>query len=291
MSTMTKQQELDNIRKKYPALYPFAIGMAILLFGIWLGAILFDGDGGYATNLYTELISIGITVVVLDQINEYRTTQKLKQRLVREAGSFANNTAVSAVDWIRHEGWLKGEDGLLKSASLFGANLEGVNFSVANLQNANLETANLEHSRLIRTDLKGASMVRSKINHANLSVANLENTNLFFAELKGANLVFATLRGASLPDVNLDGARLDHADLSGANLSGASLKGASLFRANLTETDMRYTILPDGTKWTIDVDMECFTDRTHPKFEAIKQKINSIRINMGLDPILLEKSN
>ena len=61
-----------------------------------------------------------------------------------------------------------------------------------------------------------------------------------------------TLQQANLWQARLQGATLALADLQVANLYGA-------------EFDME-TVLPDGTGWTPQTDMQRFTDPTHPGF-------------------------
>ena len=127
MTTQTRQQEINAIHKQYPRLNFLALGLIVLLVGILIGFHLVDTkflEGDYPIGLYSEFISIIITIVVLDQINEYRDTQRLKRRLIGEASSQSNETAKSAVDWMRREGWLIGENGLLKGADLSGAILK-----------------------------------------------------------------------------------------------------------------------------------------------------------------------
>jgi len=240
-----KDKEIKAVWEKYAWFYPFLGGLLLLGIGFWLGMNWFAGDDGglgYVTNLYTELLSIGVTIVVLDRINQYRERQNLKKRLVAEAGSRSQTTAVSAVDWLRREGWLEGDDGLLKDIDLRGANLAGVDLSRANLEGTNLWGTNLEG--------------------VNVGFAKLEGADLRGAKLEGANL-----RGAKLEGANLNGAKLEKASLWEANLEGADLRyaklgGAVLDNANLDNTNLISTTLPDGMKWEEGVDMTKF-NRTY----------------------------
>ena len=95
-----------------------------------------------------------------------------------------------------------------------------------------------------------------------LSNANLENANLSGANLESANLWFANLQGAVLQVTSLRNAWLEAANLKGADLWQSSLENARLKNALFSET----TILPDGSKWTPDVDLQCFTKSDHPDF-------------------------
>jgi hypothetical protein len=61
-----RRQELREIRQEYKSFYQLMGGLVLVLIGIWLGANIFADDAGYGTNLYTELISVAVTVFVLD---------------------------------------------------------------------------------------------------------------------------------------------------------------------------------------------------------------------------------
>jgi len=252
---MSRQEEIKAIQKEYSWFYPFIGGLILLIIGFLLGATWFQGDDnglGYITNLYTELISIGVTIVVLDRINQWRDRQNLKRRLVAEAGSRSNSIAVGAVDWLRREGWLS----LLKDVDLSNANLSGVNF-----RNANLKGVNLTDTALEGSDFLDASLEDAKLLSANLEGALLWNVVLTGADLRDVNLNNVNLVGANLVNANLFSASLENADLRGANLRLAILNNANLEGAKL-----QGTTLPDGTTWHERVDMARFTDPNHPNF-------------------------
>ncbi|RMF77697.1 MAG: pentapeptide repeat-containing protein [Chloroflexi bacterium] len=90
--------------------------------------------------------------------------------------------------------------------------------------------------------LVGASLWRANLQDCYLTAANLRNADLNRANFRDAKLVNACLQGARLFDADLQGARLDNAQFD------------------------EETILPDGSNWSPDVDMECFTNPEHPKF-------------------------
>jgi hypothetical protein len=100
--------------------------------------------------------------------------------------------------------------------------------------------------------------------------------------LKGVKLAMANLQEASLEGFDLEGtilvfANLRQAHLNGANLSGAHLFGADLRDAVLNQTHMdERTLLPDGSHWTPDTDMNCFTDSNHPDFWEPRRLIKKI---------------
>ena len=87
-----------------------------------------------------------------------------------------------------------------------------------------------------------------------LARANLTRADLCGAGLRGANLTEAYLRGANLTEAYLRGA-----NLTDANLRGAHLIGAYLTRAYLTRANLYRALLPDGTHWTPETDMQRWT--------------------------------
>ena len=165
------------------------------------------GGDDYVTNIYTELIGVilstGVTVVVVDRMYErretarlkgqaqrekVRETQELKERLVHQAGGRVNQTAVNAVEELRHKGWLQGDDGLLEKADLTEANLRGANLKKANLQGAWLTEANLQGAKLQWADLREAELIDAKFQGAQLQGADLRKAEMEEAKLDGAIL-------------------------------------------------------------------------------------------------------
>ena len=257
--TNSRIAEIQAIWEQYQGLY--VIG------GVLIGLLLFPFLE-LLIGLVPEAIGIGFTVFFLDRIYQRRETEALKKRLVREVSSRANNTAVSAVDWMRHEGWLTGDDGLLKEAKLWYANLKEANLRDANLENVDLYSSNLENSNLWRANLKGIKLSHSNLQKSELVNAMLKGAEIYNANLKDANLHVAVLEDAYLVRSNLEGAdlvnaNLSRADLSSANLAGANLSSANLYNAKLNDANLVDATLPDGSKWNENTDMEHFTDPLH----------------------------
>ncbi len=215
-----------------------------------LGAFLAD----YYANASTELTSIAITVLLIDNLNRRRDERVSREheleQLRRQLGSRVNEIASHAAEELRAEGWLT--DGTLQGDDLRFADLDR-----AELWDADLQGVNLQWARLRRTNLTDANLVGT----------NLMQTTLQDARLAGADLMQAHLVDARLSHANLQGARLNHADLTGARLEGARLQDADLSGAVLTRAvfDAR-TTLPDNSKWSEAVDLARFTDLQHPDF-------------------------
>lgn len=261
-----REREYDPSQYKTAAQVAFVV--IVLLVGVLIGASLFAGDDpviedtGYWTNLFTEVISVIVTVGLFGLVTRHLQIEERKRTLVRNAGKDVNDIAKDAINDLRHYGWLTGEKGLLKGVVLFQANLQGARLGRANLQGTDLVDANLQ----------GASLLQ----------ANLQSANLWGVNLQGAGLGDANLAGANLGGANLAGASLVHANLEGANLTGVNLRGADLQRANLQDADLRgaefdlNTMLPDAvwandadgwtSYWSPATDMARFTDPHHPDF-------------------------
>lgn len=271
------------------------VGMIGVIIGIAIGFIILgrtDNGLSYFTNVYTEIIGVAVTVVVIERFFEMRRTNELKEQLLWEAGSKSNDIAINAVDTLRRKGWLKGKEGLLQSVDLTDANLCGAYLQGANLRSANLWSANLQKASVENADLRGsglqfarlqetnftrAHMQGTDLNHANLQQASLIDADLRYADLHAANLQKAVmlkaklcqtdlrravLRDATLWEVDFRDAVFSYAELQGADLNNADLRGADMRTATFDE----HTTLPDGTKWKPDTILRRFT---HPEeFDA-----------------------
>lgn len=134
------------------------------------------------SNFGIEMVSIALTVIVIDRLNrrrdEQREERELKAQLLRDVRSKVADVAVNAVHQMQERGWLKGKASLLRGAHLIGANLNGVQLTSANLNSAHLFGANLS----------GAHLSGANLSDADLRVANLHGSHLFGANLSGAFL-------------------------------------------------------------------------------------------------------
>lgn len=157
--------------------------LALALLSIVLGSINQYGNdislgsfiGDFYANAGTELVSIAITVLVIDALNERRATQQEKDALILQMGSPINSVSREAIRKLRTRGWLK--DGTLRGASL----------SWANLQNAFLSDANMADMTFYRTKLHGAHLQWSNLQGAK----GLTDEQLVYLH---------NLRGATMPD-------------------------------------------------------------------------------------------
>ena len=257
---MTRQEEIKTIHKKHRLFYELLGGLALLLIGIFIGAMFFGGGNqDYHMNLFTEAMGIAATVFVVNRWYVHHDRERLKRRLVREAGSRSNDLARAAIGQLHDEGWLEGDNGLLRKANLSRANWENmeglhkVNLQGAKLENANLKNAILSEANLQEAKLSGATLENAYLGGVNLQETRLSGVNLEKAYLCGANLQKAklfvvNLEKASLNDANLRGAWMIRADLQGTYLYNANLQGANLSYANLRETEWLGTANLEGAQ-------------------------------------------
>ena len=264
---MLRETEIRDIHREYARFYQMGGGVLIFVAGLWLGSFMQDG---YLSSIYTEILSIIVIIAVLDRVIDWRarqrSTEELRIRLIREAGSRGHDTAVTAVDWLRAAGWLSGDSGVLAGADLHRANLEGAYLFDANLKKAYLFSANLQRSNLFTADLEDANLEDAQMQKAYLYNANLSKSNLFNADMENANLEGANLQHTYLGFTNLAGACLANADFTHATLSHVIFDRETILPdARIIRWDDRTTPIYDKY-WTPSTDMSRYTDPKHPRY-------------------------
>lgn len=257
----TRQQEIDKIWKDYKFFYQVLGGLVLVGIGILIGAALFSSPNdrsSYAVNLYTSVLSIIVTVFVIDLLNRRRDEQRdaklLRERLVREAGSQINAIAIRAIEELRANNWLTGKikalrafgvyEAQLQNADLHEAHMEFSFLLFANLENANLHEAHMEYAYMPYANLKRANLNGAYLKYVTLYKANLQDARFYKADLREADLRETKLNQSYLSDADLTSAGLAQADLQAANLfraclAGANLEDADLQEANLEDADLR----------------------------------------------------
>lgn len=270
--SMTRTQEIREIHQDYSTFYRIFGGIGLVLVGVVIGAVMFSGDG-YFTNLYTEGMSVLLTIVVLNYLAERRDNirreMEIKEQLLRDVASTVNATARSAVDQMRKRDWHIGEGALMRNVDLHEANLENTDLREFDLSGTDFRRANLSNARLRYTNLKGCDFRRAWMHRVNLIESDLRDTQMRLAKLDEARLGSADLSGLELSNTSLVKARLTNSKLCGAFLFEADLTGADLRAADFTDADMRRTrmddvicnektILPDGNPWSPETDWRQF---------------------------------
>ena len=209
--------------------YQILGGLVLVGIGVWIGLRLFGGDPGYATNLYTEVLSISMTVLVVDLLARRREEQReearfkqreearlkqredvwLKRNLIVPMGSQVTDTAVSAANELLVRGWLV--DGSLKGANLMELPASEDGPDQCQPPGGSVYAADLQGAFLSQVNLREAGLRSAKLPRAELWNANLEAADFWCADLQGANLARANLGGAILLSANLQGADLSDA--------------------------------------------------------------------------------
>ncbi|MCB0166001.1 MAG: pentapeptide repeat-containing protein [Anaerolineae bacterium] len=271
------------------------VGAGFLLIGVYVSLFYFYPEKWVFAELIKDfyatvsfgLITVAITVLIIDRLNEQRQVDQLKNQLIREMGGMDNGLALRALAEIKHHGWIS--DG-----TLTGVDLRGANLVKANLENAQLEQVNLAGAQLQEVDGFRANLRAANLNGANLSKAEmvqaifssgsfymatlvdavfndakldrisfyrsnmsgiyLLKTNLFRSNLQGTTLIGAHLWDAILIFADLGGANAEQAEFNGADLRCANLRGVNLSNANLEDVNLRGAIYNERTTWPKEID-------------------------------------
>jgi uncharacterized protein YjbI with pentapeptide repeats len=113
--------------------------------------------------------TVGVIEAAVRHRAQVRTERELKECLIGEMGSRSRDTALNAVEQLRHYKWLF--DGTLTRHP-------PVALLNAKLQNANLIGAKLKGVHFIRTDLFGADLTGADLRGTWLYESNLEHATL-----------------------------------------------------------------------------------------------------------------
>lgn len=204
---------LRHIDWRTPGKAAFALGVVGVILGFIGYSSLHPGGfdlGTFLADFYAngsaELLSIALTVLIIDRAYRLREEKQEKARLKRQIGLRHNGLALQAVRECRAHGWLW--DGSLRNADLFDADLRGADFGGADLRGASLHFADLSGADLRNANLSGAVMWHVNLRDAHLTDANLTNADLAWADLRVRDARLTedqlsrarALRGATMPD-------------------------------------------------------------------------------------------
>lgn len=264
MSTIYADTKLEDrwktirtVRKTHYLASQLAGALLILGLGILIGSQWFGGEA-YQANMFTEVLSIVVTVAILDTLNRYRSEKRSEReyqdQLVLRLGSADYMTTHIALRQLRDHGWLTGKASVVQRTNLFRAELRGADLWGGNFAHTVFEGANLQGASFRQADLTSADLRNVNLNEAHLEGANLQGANLENAYLGKSGLLQANLKGAHLLATTLKEAHIWQADLRGAYMLYANLEGAKFKDTQFDET----TTLPDGKKWTPTTDLRRF---------------------------------
>lgn len=189
------------------------IGIIALLLAILFAKSGFDSFRDFLTNMSVELISIALTILIIDYLNEIRDDKNLRAQLIRELGSSDNGIVERAYRELKARNWTRD----LKNARLQEANFRGLEIWNADLEGANLSGANFENAHLVDVNLENAYLYRANLVKASIS-GWLKGANLNGANLEGAKLTLTDLQDVSMESVNLKKAYINERALANLNM-------------------------------------------------------------------------
>ena len=257
-----EQSRWDEIRKiqiESATAYRVLGGLVLVGILILIGKQSNTNRSDFDLNLFTEIIGVAITVLIIDTIYSYRDErrrdQELKDRLLSKARSPLTDIAQDAFHEMMEKRLIYDKNSILICARLTNAQPRRVALSRANLKRACLVMADFSGSAFNDADLESALLSNAILNNTEFRSANLKN-----ADLEGARLDFSDLTWA---------------DLEGANLMNASIENPHLYIHWVNDPEeikanpqrFRQLILPDKSQPDSDqYDLSRFTDPNHAKF-------------------------
>lgn len=211
-------------------------------------------------NLSCELISIAVTILLINYLYEKREESSNKRRLIRELGSEDKGFTSRALKEIKELGYLA--DGTLNGADLSSANLEGLDFSGAVLKNVNFSMARLNNSIFREVILEGVILngaearqcifERSVFSNVTLKSSNLYSAIFIGAQISNVDFLSAKLEQAEFIDAKIENSKFEdsvvrlanfvRAEISGTNFSMADFNGMNVRNAKFVRCDMHNVI-------------------------------------------------
>lgn len=136
----------------------------------------------FIDSLFPEAVGILFTVLVLERLNEQRSTRNCKEQLIRQMRNPNHHLALMAVQELRAKGWLT--DGSLRGAYLDRTNLQGGSLRDSDLRGASLRGANLRDihpygANFSAADLTGADLLRADLSRTRLEGARLPDGTMW----------------------------------------------------------------------------------------------------------------
>lgn len=227
----------------------------------WLN-FLDNAIADFYANVGSELLSISITVFVIDQANRRQSQEERKEELKLQMGSEEKPLATEAVRLLRLKGWLS--DGTLERANLLKANLFGADLRNAYLVGSCMILANLERSRLDNADLSETELQSANLRKASISEVNFRGANLFKADLAGAIITDSNFIGVNLEEARLEGAWIKNCNLQNTCINKANLNNANLL-SDLRGADLSEATMIRARLWMIDLNNGFFiVDSAYP---------------------------
>ncbi|MEO8611847.1 MAG: pentapeptide repeat-containing protein [Chloroflexota bacterium] len=197
-------QEIKRIWKDFRFVYRVLGGLILVGLGVLMGWMVFsEKQIDYALSCTTNLISIFITVFVINLLAEQRERERekreLKNHLIREMRKSQPETRKDAFEECLLRHWFN--NGTLAYEDMRGVKLHDFEFGIqfADLRGTNLQNAELYNTRFFYSNMQGANLLYSDVKGAKFFGTNLWEANFEYAQ----NIELARFdTEATLPDGN-----------------------------------------------------------------------------------------
>ena len=150
-----RETERQEIIRQYPDFYRIATALLLIGFLALLGSVLFSDKIGYGMNLWTDVLVMVFTYLILDwyikQREERRSREIRIEDLIDDLSSGVNDVSVYAAKKLR------------KYKSLFDGSLENLDLRRAKLAGADLRSAKLAHANLADAILIDAELTMADL--------------------------------------------------------------------------------------------------------------------------------
>ena len=189
---------VGNLLGRFLSIYSVVILLTFTAGALWyFYCVSFDE---LVPNLIPELLSIVITVLIIDTLYKKRSDSEVKKILISQLQSRNNAVATNALKEIDARGWLS--DGTLKKAFLISTNLDGNSLSGGDLREVALSFSSLKDTSWFETDLEGAFLNGVDLRNATLSM-HATGSHYAEANLRDVTLANSNLMGAIVRDEQL----------------------------------------------------------------------------------------
>jgi len=223
------------------------IGVSLLFVGIiYILGRLFLSLQGMDEGLFTELVGILLTVLLIDGLRNIGADIEIRKSLIRRAASTSNETAKAAIDELRKTGLI--DRGVLRAVDLSGAVLTRAVLTNIDFANSNLSTADFTCSNFNHSNLTKAIFSNSMFNETIFGTAVIQKADFTKAKLHNCSLnANRNLQGIIFTDAELEEVNFDEADLSNARFDKTSLTATTFRGCTLNEAIfVRYQSMGDS---------------------------------------------
>jgi len=188
-------------------------------------------------DITTSLLTISLTILVIDHLNNKRAMAIEKRKLVQGLRSTSRGILESALEDLRVKNWL--EDG-----SLSGINLNGVVLSDLDLRHANLDSANFMNGTLNNVNFEFAILANANLRWVSSNRCNFNRTSLLGAKLSSGQFTLCSFSPASLSELSIAGAEFIETDFSNAEMCGITFeKKTHLLNCNFDHCNLIASII------------------------------------------------